>query len=175
MNDNDASQQTLAQAKDLEIYGAVYEHSAWVAEIVLREGLPLKSETADAIAERMAAVVEASGRTRQLELLRLHPELASRTGIASDLTESSRSEQTSASLDQCTPEEFARFQQLNDNYRVRFGFPFIVAVTGLTRSDILEAFETRIRNTEEIEFRTALDEVHKIARIRINKIKASQE
>lgn len=179
MNDNDAPQAAREGARapsaDLENYSGVYEHSSWVAEAVLRQGLSLSDEPADAIAQRMAAVVEASGSERQLELLRLHPELANRAGIASDLTESSRQEQSSARLDQCTPEEFARFQALNDAYRTKFGFPFIIAVTGLTRTDILDAFEARVKNTEDVEFRTALDEVHKIARIRINKIKASPE
>lgn len=174
MNESSNAPPTLTPADFIEIYGGVYEHSPWVAETTLSEGLPADDDLA-VLTERMAAVVEASGRDRQLELLRLHPELASKTGIADDLTESSKREQSSARLDQCTPKEFARFQAFNEAYRTRFGFPFIIAVTGLSRSDILAAFERRLENSADVEFRAALDEVHKIARIRINKIEASKE
>lgn len=175
MNESNTTRPTLTPAAFIEIYGGVYEHSPWVAETGLSEGFSATDQDPAVLAERLASVVEASGNARQLELLRLHPELANKAGIADDLTESSKREQSSARLDQCTPEEFARFHAFNEAYRARFGFPFIIAVTGLSRSDILDAFERRLANPVEVEFRTALDEVHKIARIRINKIKASQE
>lgn len=152
------------------IYGGVYEHSPWVAESVAAEGLTSADDEPAALASRMADVVEASGADRQLELLQLHPELASKTGIAEDLTESSKREQSGARLDQCSPEEFERFQSLNEAYRTKFGFPFIIAVTGLSRAEILAAFEKRVGNSRQVELRTALVQVHKIARIRIDAI-----
>ncbi len=115
----------------------------------------------------MAAIVEAAGHERQLALLRAHPELAGKLAIARDLTADSRIEQASARLDQCTLQEFARFQELNAAYNAWFGFPFIIAVRGLQRADILAAFERRIGNDKAAEFREALDQVHKIARLRL--------
>jgi OHCU decarboxylase len=83
------------------------------------------------------------------------------------LTAESTVEQASAGLDKCSPEEFARFSELNHAYRTRFGFPFIMAVKGKARSEILTAFERRISNDRETEFRTALAEVHQIAQMRL--------
>jgi OHCU decarboxylase len=154
----------------VSLYGGVYEHSPWVAQTLAAQGLSPDDDDPAVLAGRMAAIVEASGTDRQLELLRLHPELANKTKIGEELTESSKLEQSSARLDQCSPEEFAKFQTLNEAYRAKFGFPFIIAVTGLTRADILTAFETRLGHSREAEFRTALDQVHKIARIRIEAI-----
>lgn len=152
----------------VDLYGGVYEHSAWVAEAVAPEGG--SSDDVGLLADRMAAVVEASGRDRQLELLRLHPELAGKLAVGTALTAASEAEQAGARLNECTPEEFARFHRLNAEYQAKFGFPFIIAVSGLTRREILEAFEARILNDREREFRTALDQVHKIARLRIEAI-----
>lgn len=148
-------------------FGGVYEHSPWVAEGVLADGLGSGSDAPDALGARMAAIVEAAGHERQLALLRAHPELAGKLAIARDLTADSRIEQASARLDQCTLQEFARFQELNAAYNAWFGFPFIIAVRGLQRADILAAFERRIGNDKAAEFREALDQVHKIARLRL--------
>lgn len=149
-------------------YCGAYERSPWVAEAVAAEGLSPADDEPSALAGRMAEVVEASGRERQLELLRLHPELVGKIKLGETLTAESRREQASARLDACSPEEFARFQALNEAYNARFGFPFIIAVTGLTRADILDAFEARLGNSAEEEFRAALEQVHRIARIRID-------
>lgn len=157
----------LSKLQFVEQFGGVYEHSPWVAEAAWEEGLATADETPAALAVRMAAIVEASGRARQLALLRLHPELVGKLSVGHELTPSSMSEQASARLDQCTPAEFARFQDLNARYRERFGFPFIIAVRGLTRGAILEAFARRVDNPPEVEFRAALDQVHRIARLRL--------
>ena len=148
-------------------FGGIYEHSPWVAAGVLTSGLTARDDAPDALAARMAAVVEAAGRDRQLALLRAHPELAGKLAVRGELTSDSRAEQASARLDQCSPDEFARFTTLNTAYTAKFGFPFIIAVRGLQRGGILAAFEQRVNNTTEIEFRTALDQVHKIARLRL--------
>ena len=103
-------------------------------------------------------------------MLRAHPELA--MGIASDeqLTRLSQNEQRGAGLDRCSPEEFSEFQSLNDSYREKFGFPFIMAVKGCNRHDILESFRARLDNSVAEEFQTAVDAVIRIGRFRIDSI-----
>jgi OHCU decarboxylase len=87
--------------------------------------------------------------------------------VAGELTTDSASEQASAGLDRCSPEEFARFQGLNAAYKAKFGFPFIIAVRGLGRAEILAAFERRLGNDVETEFATALGEINRIALLRL--------
>jgi OHCU decarboxylase len=118
-------------------------------------------------AARMAGIVDAAGHDAQLALLRAHPELAGKLAIAGGLTAESSAEQAGAGLDSCTPDEFASFSDLNDRYGARFGHPFIIAVRGLDRAAILAAFAARIDNDPTTEFATALAEVHKIARLRL--------
>lgn len=151
-------------------FGGVYEHSPWVAEGVLAARLGPAHDSAEGLQAAMARVVEAAGRERQLALLRAHPDLAGRLAVAGALTASSTAEQASAGLDRCTPAEFARFQGLNTAYRQRFGFPFIMAVKGRSRTEILAAFERRVANDAETEFTTALGEVHKIALLRLREL-----
>lgn len=147
-------------------FGGVYEHSPWVAEAVWDAGsVP---DEADALADAMAAVVEAASEDAQLALLRAHPDLAGRLGVGDLLTPESSAEQAGAGLDRCTPEEFAEFQRLNEAYKARFGFPFILAVRGHDRAGILEIFRRRVRNDPAAEFREALDQVHRIARLRLS-------
>jgi len=139
-----------------------------VAEATEAAGLGKADDTQDGLAERMAAVVDDAGADAQRALLRAHPELAGKLAVAGGLTAESTAEQTSAGLDRCTPDEFAAFKSLNETYNAKFGFPFIVAVRGLTRQQILAAFRARVDNDLETEFRTALDQVHKIARLRLD-------
>lgn len=136
-------------------YGGVYEHSPWVAEACW----PPTEDLAGA----MRAVVDAAPRERKLALIRAHPELASRTKMA----EASVKEQAGVGLDQCTPDEFEAFQRLNAAYNARFGFPFIYAVKGATRAEILAAFEARLANDPETEFETAIAQIHRIAGFRL--------
>jgi OHCU decarboxylase len=136
-------------------YGGIYEHSPWVAEACW----PPPADLAGA----MRAVVDAAPRERKLALIRAHPELASRARMA----EASVQEQAGAGLDQCSPAEFAAFQRLNAAYNSRFGFPFIIAVKGLSRADILAAFEARLHNDPETEFATAIEQIHRIAAFRL--------
>jgi 2-oxo-4-hydroxy-4-carboxy-5-ureidoimidazoline decarboxylase len=157
----------MTPAEFLARFGGIYEHSAWVAEGALARGIGSSHDQPEALAALMAAVVDAAGPERQMALLRAHPELAGRLAVAGALTADSLSEQASARLDQCTPEEFARFTDLNTRYGQRFGFPFIIAVRGLDRAAILAAFEARIGNDSTTEFAAALAQVHRIARLRL--------
>ncbi|MFQ3284013.1 MAG: 2-oxo-4-hydroxy-4-carboxy-5-ureidoimidazoline decarboxylase [Natronomonas sp.] len=138
----------------------VYEHSPWVPERVLPER-PFDSLAE--LREAMRRVVDEASRETKLELLRSHPDLGDQTGI----TESSEKEQASAGLDQLSPEMYEAFQRLNDRYRGAFGFPFIMAVKNESPKAIKEAMETRVEQTESEEFRTAIAEVHTIARFRL--------
>ena len=146
-------------------YGGIYEHSPWVAE----RAAPLLDETADidVIARVMADCVDNASMSWQLALIRAHPDLAGKAAIAGELTGNSQTEQAGAGLDSCSAEEYARFKALNDAYRSRFGFPFVMAVRNKSRGEILEAFETRLENDYDEEFENALLEIHRIARMRL--------
>lgn len=148
-------------------YGGIYEHSPWVPAEAFDVGLPGKDPSPSSLAPRFAAIVAAAGRARQIALIRAHPDLAGRLAVAGELTDSSRSEQAGAGLDRCTPEEYSRFQALNDAYKAKFAFPFILAVAGRSRAEILAAFEARMENDAETEFSTALREIDRIARLRL--------
>ena len=154
--------------KELEFvrrYGGIYEESAWVAEKTA--SLVDDSADVDVIARVMADCVDNASRDRQLALIRSHPDLAGKAAVADELTDASKSEQASAGLDQCSPEEYERFQALNGAYRRKFGFPFVMAVRNCSRAQILAAFESRLENDYDEEFENALLEIHKIARLRL--------
>lgn len=143
-------------------FGGVYEHSPWVAETAFEMGPP-KPLALPAI---MREIVENAGQKAQLTLLRAHPDLAGKLAKSGALTQESSSEQASAGLDQCSEAEFTEFTTLNERYKAKFGFPYILAVRGRHRSEILENFRSRIDNNPETEFREALDQVHQIAALR---------
>ena len=146
-------------------YGGIYEHSPWVAEQV-QELLDGSVDT-EHLARLMADCVDNASRERRLELVCAHPDLAGKAQISGDLTVDSSVEQASAGLDQCTPDEYARFQALNSSYKNKFGFPFVMALRDSSRIQILAAFETRLGNDADLEFETALAEIHAIARLRL--------
>ena len=125
-------------------------------------------EDAAVLAALMADCVDNAAVEQQLELIRAHPDLAGKAQVAGELTQASTVEQASAGLDQCSPQEFTRFQELNDAYWQKFGFPFVMAVRGQDRVAILEAFAQRLGNDCDLEFETALIEIHKIARLRLD-------
>jgi len=145
-------------------YGGIYEHSPWVAEAAWKLGAAAHSP--DDLPDLFASCVDQADDETRLALIRAHPDLAGRAAVRGELTPDSTDEQASAGIDRCTPEEFRRFRQFNDAYRAKFGFPFVMAVRNSTRHDILEAFERRLQNDLPTEFRTAIAEIHKIARLR---------
>lgn len=147
-------------------FGDVYEHSQWVAEQAYDHSKHDLNDI-DSITKALRAEVDAAGHERQLALLRAHPDLAGKAALQGELTHASTSEQAGAGLDQCSTEEFSRFQRFNETYVSRFQFPFIMAVKGANRHLILEAFKKRLTNSRDIEFKTALEEVHKIAGFRL--------
>jgi 2-oxo-4-hydroxy-4-carboxy-5-ureidoimidazoline decarboxylase len=160
----------LSRAAFVALYGPVYEHSPWIAEAVFDSGVTEDHQTAEGLQAAMAAVVECASQERRLALLRAHPDLAGRLAIRGELTPQSAAEQAGAGLGDCSSEEFQLFTALNGAYRAKFGFPFIMAVKGHSRAEILVAFERRIGNDPALEFRTAQDEVHKIALLRLRQL-----
>lgn len=148
----------------LAAFGDIAEHSPWVAE---RAGRARPYAGREAMVDAFQAVVAGAARAEQEALIRAHPDLAGKAALAGTVAAASRREQAGAGLDTLTPEEFARFQDLNTRYVARFGFPFILAVKGATRHRIVEAFEQRIGGAREEEFWTALAQVMRIVRFRL--------
>ncbi|WP_299203654.1 2-oxo-4-hydroxy-4-carboxy-5-ureidoimidazoline decarboxylase [uncultured Amphritea sp.] len=148
-------------------FADIYEHSAWVAEQAYDLGIDEHFDQIEALHGRMAKILLESDQQSQLDLINAHPDLAGKAAVAGELTESSTSEQAGAGISECTAEEFARFTQLNDAYKAKFGFPFIMAVKGSNRHQILASFEERIHNNPEQEFSRALQEINKIAQFRL--------
>ena len=165
----------LSRTAFIAKFGGIYEHSPWVAETLYNQGLSEDDGDPTKLAERMAAIVDAAGIERQMELLCAHPELAGKLAISKSLTAESAAEQASAQLDQCSAGEFAEFKNLNQRYHETFGHPFIIAVRGLDRAKILAAFRKRLNHSPHIEFRTALAEVHKIAKLRLDQLATSPD
>jgi OHCU decarboxylase len=148
-------------------FGGVFEHSPFIAERAYDDGFVSDVLTVDRVHTELVAIFRAASPEERLGVLRAHPDLAGRLAIAGDLTEDSRKEQAGAGLDRLSAEEHARFTELNAAYTKKFGFPFIVAVKGLNKDDILAAFETRIDNSRDEEFKTAAEQVEKIALLRL--------
>ena len=144
--------------------GGVFEHSPWVAE---RTYASRPFGSIDALHRAMVDTVERASEVEQLALLRAHPELAGKAAVAGKLTAESTTEQASAGLGACTPEEFAQVNELNRRYHERFGFPFILAVRGLDRRRILAEFARRVERERDVEFREGLAQVARIARLRL--------
>jgi 2-oxo-4-hydroxy-4-carboxy-5-ureidoimidazoline decarboxylase len=148
-------------------FGGVFEQSPWIAQAAFDRGLGPEQDCAQGLHRAMVAVLRDAGPEAKLALIRAHPDLAGRLALAGGLGAESTAEQASAGLDRCTPEELARFHALNQAYVTRFGFPFIMAVKGRTRAEILAAFERRIGNDPQAEILTALAEIEQIARLRL--------
>ncbi len=157
----------MNKSEFIAAFGGIYEHSPWVAERV-QSLLGDQRPDTNTLAKLMADCVDNASEETQLELIRAHPDLAGKAQIAGELTADSTEEQSRAGLDQCSAEEFERFQMLNESYKKKFGFPFIKAVRKSNRAEILQAFEARLENDYDTEFEIALMEIHKIARFRLD-------
>ena len=162
----------MTQNEFVARYGGIYEHSAWVAEEAASDAIG--SENIEQLATVMADCVDNASTERQLALIRAHPDLAGKAQLAGELTQDSTTEQSKAGLDQCSADDYAQFQTLNDQYHEKFGFPFVMAVRASTRAEILSAFAARLDNDPAMEFETALEEIHKIARLRLQAMEADE-
>ncbi len=144
--------------------GDVFEHSPWVAEAAF---LVRPFPTVTALHDAMMQAVRDAPPSRQREFVRAHPELGSKLGRATDLTDASKEEQGSLGLDRLSEQEFEHFTRLNKAYRERFALPFVICVRRHTRDSILRNFERRLANDPDMEFQTALDEIGLITRLRL--------
>ena len=153
-----------------QLLDGLYEHSPWIAEAAIAQR-PFKS--LPQLKHLMARIVADADREAQLALIRAHPELAGKAMLSQTLTAESTNEQSKAGLTNCTPEEFAKIQQLNADYNARFGFPFVLAVRGprglgLAKAEIIASFERRLDNHPDFELAECLRNIHRIAEIRLD-------
>ena len=147
----------------IDIFGNVFEKTYWIANkaFVLK---PYKSS--NELLSTLIKIYEKSSKEDFLKIFNSHPELA----VEKKLTDDSRIEQNNANLDQCSDQEFIEFTKLNINYKKKFGFPFIIAVKGKKKEEILENFKQRFTNDVNREFNEAKEQVKKIATFRLNEI-----
>jgi OHCU decarboxylase len=162
----------LTRTLFVERFGGVYEHSRWIAEAAYDAALSAEADSADGLAKAMARAAAKGSETQKRALVDAHPDLAGKLVLANVLTAESSREQKGAGLYGLTPDELKRFGDLNAAYRARFGLPFILAVKGKTKADILAAFEARLKHDPAAELKTALIEIDKIAALRIAEIMA---
>lgn len=151
-------------------YGGIFEHSPWIATGAHALELGPAHDTAIGLHSALCRIFRAASDEQRLGVLKAHPDLAGKLAAAKQLTAESTSEQASAGLDALTDVERETFQALNTEYTTKFGFPFIIAVKGLTKDDILTAFKTRIHNTRGAELATACKQVERIALLRLTDI-----
>jgi adenine deaminase len=154
----------LDRATFAGVLDGVFEHSPWVAEAAFDAG---PFDSLRSLEDACRAALAAAPDERKLTLVRAHPDLAGRAALAGELTADSASEQASARLDRLSQNELDRFTRLNDAYRARFGFPFVICVREQTVPSILDAFGARLGHGAERELDTALDEIAKIAALRL--------
>lgn len=157
----------LDREKFVGSYGGVFEHSPWIAERAYDAGLAPANDCADGLHACMVRQFRRAERDDKLAVLNAHPDLAGKLAAAKRLTAESTQEQASAGLDSLTDDERSTFSNLNDQYTNKFGFPFILAVKGKTKQEILENFQVRIDNDAGTEFDTACRQVERIALLRL--------
>jgi len=148
----------------IQLVGPVFEQSPWIAQAAWPKR-PFAS--AAALHGALCEIVRESDDERKLALIRAHPDLVGRAALAGTLTPESASEQASAGLGALTPEEISAFQKANAAYREKFGFPFLICARLNKKETILNGFRVRLNNSRECEIETALEEIFKIARLRL--------
>jgi OHCU decarboxylase len=157
----------LTKPEFVERFGDVYEHSPWVAERAFELELGPAHDTAVCLSSALARAFRSASEQERLDVLNAHPDLAGKLAQTNRLTADSTAEQASAGLDTLTDAEKARFTELNDAYKAKFGFPFIIAARGLDKARILQEFEQRLQNDRAQEFATASRQVERIAQLRL--------
>ena len=153
----------LRKSDFISIFGNIFEKTQWIAEKAYNSK-PYKDF--EGLFSKMMEIFENSKKENHLEILNAHPDLV----IEKKLTDDSKKEQNSANLNQCSEEEFKEFKDLNERYKKKFGFPFIIAVKGKNRQEILVNFRKRIINTIDLELEEAKQQVKKIATFRLREI-----
>jgi OHCU decarboxylase len=164
---------TLAQINSLSqedfvcVIGPVFEDSPWIADATWPKR-PFKS--VDALHGALCKTVQTSKEDKKVDLIRAHPDLVGRAALAGTLTPASTSEQAAAGLDNLTADEINLFQKLNQSYREKFGFPFVICARLNKKEAILKGFEARLEHPRKEEIKTALAEIEKIAYLRLQDI-----
>ena len=153
----------LSKSEFISAFGNIFEKTEWIAERCY-ESKPYNN--LDQLISKMMEIFENTEKEKHLEILNSHPNLA----VEKKLTYDSKNEQKNASLNQCTNEEFMEFKKLNEEYKKKFGFPFIIAVKGKNKEEILINFRQRITNNINSEFEEAKKQVKKIANFRLSEI-----
>ncbi|MBP3038565.1 2-oxo-4-hydroxy-4-carboxy-5-ureidoimidazoline decarboxylase [Bacillaceae bacterium Marseille-Q3522] len=148
------------KAAFINALGEIFEHSSWIAE---KAAAYRPFSSIEVLQQTMIEIVRNAPDEDQLALIRAHPNLGYKIEMSPDSTK----EQQGAGLQSLTKEEYENFRLLNEQYMNKFGFPFIFAVKGKTKDDIYEAMTKRVVNTYKEEFATALAEIYKIARFRL--------
>ncbi|MEO9826352.1 MAG: allantoinase PuuE [Paracoccaceae bacterium] len=148
-------------------FGGVFEHSPWIAQGAHALELGPTHDTAAGVHSVLARVFRASTEELRLAVLKAHPDLAGKLAEAKQLTAESTAEQAAVGLDALTDDERTEFSRLNASYVSKFGFPFIIAVRDHTKASIAAAFERRIENNRETEFKEACMQVERIAELRL--------
>ena len=157
----------ISSKKFVNLLESIYEHSPWVPERLLyKQGIGIKTKRELQI--QMKQIVDDASKIEKLNLIRAHPELGNKIQKTKKLTKFSQEEQKSVGLDQCTEEEFKILTNLNKEYKSKFEFQFIIAVKGLSKNYIIDNMEKRVENKQKEEFQTAISEIHKIAKLRID-------
>ena len=153
----------LSKTEFISIFGNIFEKTEWIAERCY-ESKPYNNP--DELVSKMMKIFENSEKEKHLEILNSHPDLV----VEKRLTENSKNEQKNARLNQCSDKEFLEFKNLNEEYKKKFGFPFIIAVKGKNKEEILNSFRQRITNNINLEFEEAKKQVKKIANFRLGEI-----
>ena len=156
----------LSRSEFVEIFANIFEKTKWIAEKLYNQK-PFNGF--EDLCSKILGIFETAGKETQLKILGAHPDLADKVTV-NLLTSNSRSEQSNAGLDQCSEEEFNEFKNLNKSYRLKYGFPFVIAVKGKNKIEILSEFRKRILNSVDEEFNEAIIQVGKIANLRLNEI-----
>ena len=163
----------LPEVQFIKIFSNIFENSQFIAEALYKKRGDGFNNFEDLV-KKMMNIFENTTKEQKLKILNAHPDLADKAKITS-MTSDSKSEQNSAGLDQCTEDEFEEFKKLNDLYKKKFNFPFILAVKGKNKSEILDNFKKRISNSLDEEFSNCLNEVKLIAKLRLKEIETNIE
>ena len=148
----------------VKVLGEVFEHSPWLVALTA-SSRPFSSR--DDLISAMISSMEKANEQEKLALIRAHPDLAGKAAKAGTLTAFSMKEQSSAGLDQLSDDEYERFMRLNDDYKNKFGFPFIIAVLDHNKESILSAYAERLKDSREMQIDEAIKNIGRIVTLRI--------
>ena len=161
----------LSEGEFAKVFANIFENAAWISKELYGQ-IPFVGF--EDLSSKMLGIFDNASMEAQLKIIKSHPDLANKTKI-SLLTPDSKKEQIEAGLEECSEEEFNEFKTLNDKYKKKFGFPFIYAVKGKSKLEILSSFRQRVSCDINIEFEEAKKQVKKIASLRLNEIKKNEK